>query len=315
MELREAKVVAVFGPTGSGKTDVAVHLARALGTEVVNCDPAQCYTGFPILTNQPTPAHDAVAPHRMVACWPLTFESTAAAFAEQVHAAIDDLVAANGVAVACGGSGLYLRSALSDLGFATTGEPDADLRATLERDYEQHGGTAMLARVAELDPAAAAGLHPNNAPRVIRALEAALGGGTVTGEGSGLWDAPYRHATAIVGLQVERHLVHARIDARTDAMFAAGVVEEVAGVLGPRGELRSDRTVISATAAKLHGLQDICGLLAGDHDEPTARDLMARRTRQYAKRQDTWARRWPGLTPVPVAEGASGSDVSGMLLA
>ena len=302
-------VVAIFGPTGSGKTDVAVHVARKLGTEVVNCDPAQCYAGFPILTNKPGPEHDAVAPHRMVGTWALTRHASVAQFATEARAEIDTLVAERGVAVACGGSGLYLRAALTDLEFATDEVADeapiaGELRAQLEAEYDAGGGEAMHARLAGIDPTVADKLHPNNRPRLIRALEAALEGGTVAP--ASMWDTPYRHDTAMVGLAIERPLVRERIGRRTEAMWDGGLIEEVAATCGTRGEHWDYDGVpglMSATAARLHGLSDVVAFLRGDESREGAIEAMATRTRQYAKRQDTWRRRWPGLWPVEIPAG------------
>jgi tRNA dimethylallyltransferase len=286
-----AGVVAIFGPTGSGKTEVAVRVAAALGTEVVNCDPAQCYRGLPILTNQPGPEHDAVAPHRMVGVWGMDHEASFVGFAERAHAEIDALVGERGAAVACGGSGLYLQAALTQLPAADAS--DRDLRAELEARWEAGEGESLFAELAELDPQIAERTHPNDRPRVVRALEVARLGGSISPDGASHWDAPQRHATRLVHLQVERSVIRDRIDRRTGAMFELGVLDEVAALAGDDGSRADD--VFSTTARKLHGLEDCLGVLRGDWTRGRAIELMATRTRQYAKRQDTWARRWPGI--------------------
>jgi tRNA dimethylallyltransferase len=297
-------VVAIFGPTGSGKTDVAVRVAAALGTEVVNCDPAQCYRGLPILTNQPGSEHDAVAPHRMVGVWSLQQEASFVAFAREAHAQLDALVAERGVAVACGGSGLYLQAALTELP-AATGTPaslhDATLRAELEQRWDDGEAADLHAELAELDPPIAQRTHPNDRPRVVRALEVARLGGSISPDGASHWDAPQRHSTHLAHLQVERSVIRERIDRRTASMFEAGVLEEVAQLAG--GHAEDADAVFSATARKLHGLEDCLGVLRGDWSRETAIERMSTRTRQYAKRQDTWARRWPGITFVDASDG------------
>lgn len=297
-------VVAIYGPTGSGKTDVAVAVAAALGTEVVNCDPAQCYAGLPVLTNQPGPEHDAVAPHRMVGIWPLTHEASFVGFAERAHVELDALVASRGAAVACGGSGLYLQAALTDLALvdaSSAPQHDPELRAQLERDYDDGGGPAMLAELRELDPRVGERLHANDRPRIVRALEVARRGGSIAPDGGSHWDAAPRHATLLVGLAVERDVVRARIQGRTERMFDGGLLEEVAAVAGDQGQ-HAD-AAFSSTARKLHGLGDCLGVLDGSWSRERACELMAIRTRQYAKRQDTWARRWPGLVAVDATDG------------
>lgn len=301
--MKAPAVVAVFGPTGSGKTDVAVRIAAALGTEVVNCDPAQCYRGLPILTNQPGPQHDAVAPHRLVGAWGIDHEASFVEFAELAHAAVDELVIDRGSTVACGGSGLYLQAALTDL--PATGEPstlhDATLRAELEQRWDAGEGPRLHAELAQLDPPVAQRTHANDRPRVVRALEVARLGGSISPDGASHWDAPSRHPTLLVHLQVDRPVIRARIDRRTAAMFDAGVLAEVAALAGPDGS-GADQA-FSVTARKLHGLEDCLGVLRGDHGSDHAIELMATRTRQYAKRQDTWARRWPGIVPLDSTDG------------
>jgi tRNA dimethylallyltransferase len=297
-------VVAVFGPTGSGKTEVAVALAARHGTEVVNADPAQCYRGLPILTNQPGPEHDAVAPHRMIGVWGLDHVASFVGFAAQAHAEIDALVAANGAAVVCGGSGLYLQAALTHLPDATRGgAPDLDpaKRAQLERRFDTEGGIVLHAELARLDPDVAARVHANDRVRIVRALEVAQRGDSISPGGGSHWDAPRRHATRLIGLKVDRPVIRERIDARTGRMFDAGVLEEVAALAGPDGARGGE--VFSETARKLHGLEDILGVLRGDWSQARAIELMSTRTRQYAKRQDTWARRWPGLEWVEATDG------------
>lgn len=299
-----APVVAIFGPTGSGKTDVAVALAAALGTEVVNCDPAQCYRGLPILTNQPGPGHDAIAPHRMVGAWDLTHEASFVGFAGQAHQEIDALIDERGVAVACGGSGLYLQAALTHLADSQQGgAPDHDpaARAELERRYDTGDGPdALHAELRALDPTVASRVHANDRPRTIRALEVARRGASIAPAGGSLWDAPRRRETLLVGLRVDREVVRSRIDRRTTAMFDAGVLEEVASHAGEDGA-HADRA-FSHTARKLHGLEDCLGVLRGESSRDRALELMTIRTRQYAKRQDTWARRWPGIAFVDATD-------------
>ncbi|MCW2923469.1 MAG: tRNA dimethylallyltransferase [Thermoleophilia bacterium] len=308
------RVIAVFGPTGSGKTEVAVEVASRLGTEVVNCDPAQCYRGLPILTNQPGPEHDAVAPHRMVGVWDMDHEATFVDFAAQAHAEIDTLVEECGAAVACGGSGLYLQAALTHLPDADrSGLPPLDpaARAVLEARYDDEGGAVLHAELAGLDPSVAARVHANDRVRIVRALEVAQRGESIAPEGGSHWDAPRRHPTQLVGLDVDRDVLRARIDERTVRMFAAGVLDEVAALAGASGQ--DADAVFSSTARKLHGLDDCLGVLRGDWSRERAIELMAARTRQYAKRQRTWARRWPGLVPLD-ATGASVGDLASAAL-
>ncbi|MEO6867197.1 MAG: tRNA (adenosine(37)-N6)-dimethylallyltransferase MiaA [Gaiellales bacterium] len=299
-----AAVIAIFGPTGSGKTEVAVRVAEQLGTQVVNCDPAQCYRGLPILTNQPGPEHDVHATYLMVGVWDMTHEASFVGFAQQAHAEIDALVHANGVAVVCGGSGLYLQAALTHLpDHDESGVPDLDpeVRRELEQRYDTEGGAVLHAELEAVDPRVAGRVHPNDRPRIIRALEVAQRGESISPEGASHWDAPQRHETLLIGLHVERDVIRERITTRTSRMFEGGVLDEVAQLAGAHGELADER--FSHTARKLHGLEDCLGVLRGDHTRARAIELMAVRTRQYAKRQKTWARRWPGLQQVEATDG------------
>jgi tRNA dimethylallyltransferase len=304
VSVQEQPVVAIFGPTGSGKTEVAVRVAAALGTEVVNCDPAQCYLGLPILVNQPGPEHDAIAPHRMIDVWGMDRDASFVDFADDAHRAIDELVESRGAAVACGGSGLYLQAAITQLpaaGDSPAAMSDAALRASLEARWDAGEQAALNAELAALDPRIAARTHPNDRPRVVRALEVAMLGGSISPDGASHWDAPLRHPTLLVHLQVDRPVIRARIDRRTEAMFDGGLLDEVAALAGPDGARADD--VFSSTARKLHGLEDCLGVLRGDWSREVAIDRMATRTRQYAKRQDTWARRWPGIEFVEATDG------------
>lgn len=302
MPIEHPHTIAIFGPTGSGKTEVAVRVADLLGTEVVNCDPAQCYRGLPILTNQPEPHHDAIAPHRLIDAWPLSHEASFVGFADRAHTELDDLIQTRGHAVACGGSGLYLQAAITDLPIADAAPlHDAELRATLEQRWDDGEAAALYAELETHDPSVATRTHPNDRPRVVRGLEVALLGGSISPNGGSHWDAPQRHATRLVHLLVDRPVIHERINARTRRMFDDGVLDEVAALAGPDGALADE--VFSSTARKLHGLQDCLGVLRGDWSRDTAIERMATRTRQYAKRQDTWARRWPGMTFVDATDG------------
>lgn len=305
-------VIAIHGPTGSGKTEVAVELARMLGTEVVNADPAQCYDGLPILTNKPGPEHDAVAPHRLVGIWPLMYTATVAAYALEAHREIDALVTGHGWAVVTSGSGLYLQAAIAHLAFGDGSEPDPAIRARIAHRYDAEGGEVLVRELERIDAPAAQRIHPNDRKRVIRALEAVEEGSSIAPYGASLWDAPHRIPTTVFGLVIERAVAHERINVRTSHMFERGVVAEVEAVVGP-GASRLDEA-LSPTARQLHGLQDCVSAITGEIDLDEAQRRMATRTRQYVRRQDVWGRRWPGLLPVEVDLDAGGAGRVARLL-
>jgi tRNA dimethylallyltransferase len=276
-------VIAVFGPTASGKTAVAEAVADRLATGVVSCDALQVYRGLPILTNQPS------RPTALVGIRALDEEMSIGVYAGLAHAAIDDLVARRGVAVVSGGTGLYLRAALADL--AVPPPPAAGVRERILAEVE-HDRPAAHARLAELDPPAAAAVHPNDVRRLVRALELAETGASLVPDDDRLWAAATRHPTSIVGLDVPPDELERRIVARTAAMFEAGVVAEVQAAL---------EAGVSQTAAKALGLDEIATL-----PEEAARGRIVIRTRRYAAYQRKWMRRIPGLVSV---DGTLPADV------
>jgi tRNA dimethylallyltransferase len=287
----QPEVIAVFGPTASGKTAVAEALADALGTEVVSTDAMQVYAGLPILTNQPQ------RPTRLVAVWPLSHEGSVGEFQELAHAAIDELVVAAGAAVVAGGTGLYLRAALAELDLPPA--PAEGARGRWERAYDADADAAF-AELERRDPAAATLVHRNDRRRVVRALELAEAGSSLAPGESRLWSGEMRRPTLMVGLDVPKAELDRRVEERTEEMFRRGVVEEV------RNALRNGR--VSRTAAKTLGLKEISELPA-----EAARDRIVLRTRRYAAYQRKWMRRIPGIVmidagsafPRPPAEVAS----------
>jgi len=285
---RRVEVIAVFGPTASGKTEVAEAVAEALGTEVVSADAMQVYRGLPILTNQPQ------RPTRLVAIRSLAEEMSLGAFASLAHAAVDELVAETGTAVVAGGTGLYLRAAVADLDVPPVAPPD--LRGRIEEEVERDRAAAHE-RLAVLDPAAAANVHVNDRQRLVRALELAEAGETLAPSEGRLWDSRTRRPTRIFGLEVESQELERRIRTRTEEMFVRGVVDEVRAALAQP---------VSRTAEKTLGLSEIAELPA---DEALERIVV--RTRRYAAYQRKWMRRIPGIVLVDAgrAPAAVADDV------
>jgi tRNA dimethylallyltransferase len=271
------RVLAVFGPTASGKSAVAEALARRIPAEIVSADAMQAYRGLPILTNQPE------RPTRLVAIWPLGHEGSVGEYQQLAHAAIDEALAAGRTPVVTGGTGLYLRAALAEL--ALPPAPPTGAREQWEAFYDEAGGDRAHAELAERDPEAAAAVHPNDRRRVVRALELADAGSSLRPASDRLWAAETRHPTLVVGLDVPPDLLAARIEKRTRAMFERGVVEEVRRALvGP----------LSATARRAIGLEEVATLPPED-----AIAAIVLRTRQYAAYQRKWLRRITGAVSVP----------------
>ena len=265
-------VLALFGPTASGKTAVAEAIAERVPAELVSADSMQVYRGLPILTNQ--------SPARLVGIWPLDHEASVAEYQELAHAAIDEILAAGRTPVVVGGTGLYLRAALADLTLPPAPEPGE--RERWEQFYDEQGAERAHERLAELDPEAAAAVHPNDRRRVVRSLE--LSGRER--QRDQLWAGETRHPTIVFGLDVPKEELDRRIADRTRAMFEAGVRAEAEAALAGS---------ISSTAAYAHGLSD----LAEHPDDEAAIEALAARTRRYAAYQRKWMRRIPGLVSLP----------------
>ena len=283
-----ARVVALFGPTASGKSGAAIALAARTGGEIVSCDAMQLYSGLPVLTNQPTADELAAAPHHLVGVWGLEHEGSVAKYASMAHAAVDGALERGRLPIVVGGSGLYLRAALAALDMPR--EPPPGLREEIERRYDELGAAAVHAELARRAAAAAAAVHPPARRRVVRALERSALGASLAPAQDELWSSDVRHDTAIYGLHVAPELVATRIAERTDAMFERGVEDEVRAALASH--------TLSRTAARIHGLQDVSALVRGEIDRAEARRRLNVRTRQYAKRQRVWMRKLPGLTSV-----------------
>lgn len=267
-------VLAVFGPTASGKTAVAEAVAKRLGGDVVSADSMQAYRGLPILTAQPE------RPTRLVGIWPLSHEGSVAEYADLAHAEIDELLAAGRTPVVAGGTGLYLRAALVDL--ALPPAPPPGRRAHWEGLYDRVGAERAHSVLAGRDPEAAARVHANDRRRVVRALELTELGSSLAADR--LWTDDVRHDTLIFGLVVPRDVLLERIARRAREMFEAGVVEEARRALA--GE-------ISSTAIHALGLREVVDL---PHDE--ALEQLIVRTRRYAAYQRKWMRRIPGIVLV-----------------
>ncbi len=269
-------VVAIFGPTASGKTAVAEALSERIPAEVISADSMQVYQGLPILTNQPS------RPTRLVGIWPLDKEASVGEYQRLAHAAIDRALAHGRTPIVVGGTGLYLRAALAEL--EVPPPPDPRARARWERLYDRLGPDRAHRLLAARDPQAAARVHPHDRRRVVRALELAEMGHSLRPPRDRLWSEEARHPTLLVGLEVPREELERRIRARTEAMLAAGVVGEVRRALqGP----------LSTTARQAIGLGELARL-----SEAEAAEAIVLRTRQYAAYQRKWMRRMPGLATV-----------------
>jgi tRNA dimethylallyltransferase len=272
------KVVAIFGPTAVGKTGVAIELAAALRANgedpaAVSCDALQVYRGLEALTGAPTADERRRLEHRLVGVAEVTEEFSAGKFAERARREIDELLAAGRRPIVVGGTGLYLRAALSELELRPS--VPAAVRESVEAEIAARGPEALHD---ELEPALAGTVHPRDRKRIARSLELQRAGlDPPPPDGGDLWTARLRRPTLLVGLVVDRAELDARIDARVDALVAAGATEE-ARRAGAAGASRTARAAL--------GFDE---LLRGDVE------AMKREHRRYARRQLTWMRKMTGV--------------------
>jgi tRNA dimethylallyltransferase len=288
---RAKPVIAIFGPTGVGKTSVAIDLAerlRAHGEDpvAISADALQVYRGLETLTGVATLEEQERLEHRLVSFLPVTETFSAGQFATLAHEEIDAALEAGRRPIVVGGTGLYLQAALTDLELRPP--PPPGVRERILADAEERGVEALHAELARRSPAAAAAVEPTDRTRVVRALELLEMGEepAPAGEESRLWTADLRRPAVLYGLTMERERLYEQIDARVDAMLAAGATDEVR---------RADAAGASPTARKALGFEE---LLRGDVD------AMKRRTRNYAKRQLSWMRRLERANLLDAGAGA-----------
>ncbi len=281
------KIVVICGPTASGKTRLAVELALAGNGEVVSADSMQIYRTMDIGTAKPTPEEMRGVPHHMLDVADPAEDFSVARYVEQARACVDDILARGRLPIVAGGTGLYIDSLLSGRDFAPF-DPDSALRGQLEVEFAQKGGQAMLGQLETVDPEAARRLHPNDAKRIIRALEVFRSTGkTITQHNLETQAMPPRYEAVTLALAFERREdMWARIDHRVDQMMEQGLVDEVRGLL--------DRGVPDkCTAMQAIGYKEMVSALRGDGDVRAAAEEIKLRSRQYAKRQLTWFGRNP----------------------
>jgi tRNA dimethylallyltransferase len=285
-------VVAVVGPTATGKTGLAVALAQRLGGEVVNADSMQLYRGMDIGTAKPDLAERDGVPHHLLDLWHVRQAASVAEYRDRARAEIDRLRAAGIVPLLVGGSGLYIRAVVDELEFPGT---DADVRARWEGELAAVGPAALHERLAVLDPAAAAAVLPSNGRRIVRALEVVeLTGGPFRAR---LPDPRPHYPAVLVGLDRDTADLDERVAARVDRMWAAGFVAEVEA-------LAADGLREGPTASRALGYAQVLDSLAGDLTPDEARERTVRLTRRFVRRQRSWFRRDPAVRWFDAADPA-----------
>jgi tRNA dimethylallyltransferase len=288
---RRPDVILVCGPTAVGKTAVGIALARALGTEIVNADSMQVYRYMDIGTAKPTPAERAAVKHHLIDVVDPDAPFDAARFAHLGRQVVADLHRRGRPAVVVGGTGLYIKALVKGLFAAAPADPG--VRRRLREEASVHGPSALHARLERADPQTAARLHPNDAFRIVRALEVLELTGRPISElhrEHGFGDAPFR--TLTIGLAMDRPDLYGRIDRRVDAMLAAGLEAEVRALLarGYGADLKPMQAI---------GYSHMLAHLAGRISREECARTLKRDTRRFAKRQLTWLRAQPEVDWLP----------------
>jgi tRNA dimethylallyltransferase len=295
-----AQVIALFGPTGVGKTAIAIALADRLRESgerpvAVSADALQVYIGLETLTGAATATERTHLEHRLISFLPVDASFSAGQYAELAHAEIDQLLQTGQRPIVVGGTGLYLRAALTDLSLRPA--PPDGVRQRWLAELDRRGPVALHATLARRAPWAAETIEPTDRQRVVRALEL-LDAGELEPPGteSELWSEEVRRPTLLAGLVMDRDELYARIGERIDQMIAEGTADEVR---------RADAAGASVTARKALGFDE---LLVGDAER------MKRRTRNYARRQLTWMRKLSGVNVIDVS-GRAPDDVAAEIIA
>lgn len=276
-------VVCIVGPTASGKTDAAQIVAAALDGEVVSADSMQIYRGMDIGTGK-LPAEERIVPHHGFDLVDPGEPYSAALFQDFARAAFRDIESRGRRSVLCGGTGLYVRAAIDAYEFPAGDQEANPVREQWTAFAEKHGTQALWDELHRRDPASAEVLHPNNVRRVVRAFELLEEGRSYAEQKRNLAAIPEAVPSVQFGLAVDPAILAARIDARVDAMVAAGLVEEVRGLMD--AGFRE-----GVTAPQAIGYKEIVAALEGRCTMEDAVAAIKQATRRYAKRQRTWFRR------------------------
>ncbi len=282
------RVLAVVGPTGVGKSELAERLARVAHGEIVSADSMQVYRGMDIGTAKTPPAERGVAYHGIDLVDPGVAYS-AALYQAEARAAIRRIVGAGRVPVVVGGTGLYVRAALDEWVFPG-GSAESPRRARLEARAVEIGPVALHRELSQRDPASARLIHPSNVRRTIRALEMAEEGASYAEQARGFAERrSFYPDVRFIGLTMEREALYARIDRRVDEMLSRGLLEEVRSLLDA-----GFRSGLTAPAAI--GYKELVPVIEQGADLALAADAIRQATRRYAKRQLTWFRGDPRIS-------------------
>ena len=286
-------IVFIVGPTGVGKSEAAFALACQNNGEIISCDAMQVYREVNIACDKPSPQMQKAIPHHLLNVVSVAEDFDAARFRQLALKAIADIRRRGKTPIVCGGSGMYVTFLLD--GIFEASPKDEELRQRLQKELDEQGASALHSRLTQVDGAAAAKIHPNDAQRIVRALEVASTLGRpisdVQKERQGLWGTT---SIKIFGLNRPRKELYERVEARVEKMFERALVDEVRALRDLK---------LSRTASAIIGIPEVMGHLKGEYDLARAKYLMKLNTRHYVKRQLTWFRRDQRVQWIDIVDG------------
>ena len=283
VKVLKKRIVAIVGPTASGKSALALALAQRLGGEIISCDSMQLYRRMEIGTAKPTREEMALVPHKMIDVVDPEDNFSRADYVKMAKEEIDAVIASGMIPILCGGTGLYLDALLRGSDFEST-EVDTALRRSLEEFAKENGNEALHKMLAEIDPESAAAIHQNNVKRVIRAIEIYKTSGKTKSEIDRLsLEVESEYDATVIGLRYnDRELLNQRINQRVDQMISLGLLEETRA-------LESEGIFLkNSTATQAIGYKEMLGYIRGENGLAEAIESLKLATRKYAKRQMTW---------------------------
>ena len=281
MRLQPNTLIVVVGPTASGKTALAIDLAKAVNGEIVSADSMQIYEGMDIATAKPLPEELAAVPHHLIGFVPVETPFSVADYAVLARTAINEIMNRGKTPILCGGTGLYVKAIIDNVQYSETIPSDELLRERLRLFAEQNGNDALWKRLEMIDPETARRIHPNNVGRVIRAIEVMeVSGRSIREHEADSRREPCPYHVIELGLRYQdREKLYQRINQRVDKMVEMGLPEEVK---------TAREKGLTATAAQAIGCKELYGWLDGDETLAEALERLKQSTRRYAKRQLTW---------------------------
>ncbi len=274
------KVIFVVGPTGIGKTDFSIELAKRIGGEIISSDSMQAYRRMDIISQKPIPKQKREVPHHLIDILDPREEYSAAEFVKRASIIINDIIERRKIPIVVGGSGLYVKALID--GLFPAPKKDLSFRNTLELEADENGGKVLHERLKKVDAEAASKIHPNDLRRIIRSLEVFhLTGIAISEQKKRTKGIKERFDIIIYGLTRPRSEIYKRIEDRVEKMFDEGLIEEVKSL---------KRKNPSITAKASLGYKEVAGYLEKKHSLNDAKELLKKNTRHLAKKQLTWFR-------------------------